>query len=105
MIRVRIKNSLIGEDIEEFGLLDEPTYPEDLKRLGNGIMEAEIIKKKPELKDTFEDRWKKFATSSTPEEIDRLKKHLCQGWGTMKDLLKLMNAISLASKGGLDKVV
>ena len=38
MIRVRIKNSLIDEDLEEFGLLDEPTYPEDLKRLGNGIM-------------------------------------------------------------------
>ena len=105
MIRVRIKNKLIEQDFEDFGLLDEPTYPNELKQLGNGIMEAEIIQKKPQLKDSFEDRWKEFATKSTPGDIDRLRKHLCQGWGTMKDLLKLMNAISLASKGGLDKVV
>lgn len=103
MIRVRIKKSLIEQENEDFGLLDEPTYPEDLKQLGNGLMEAEIIPNKPQLKDTFEDRWKEFATKATPGEIDRLRKHLCKGWGTMEDLLKLTNAMAKAAKGDLNK--
>lgn len=104
MIRVRIKKSLIEQDNEAFGLLDEPTYPEDLKRLGNGIMEGIIEQDEGQSEpETFEARWKEFAGASTPEDIDRLKKHLCRGWGTMKDLLTLMNAISNASKGNLNK--
>lgn len=94
-----------GEKIreqEEENLI-EPTYPDELKRLGHGMVEESIDRVALDDQKSFDQRWKEFVEETTDEEYQRLKSHICKNLHSMPDLLKFINNLQLANKAELFK--
>jgi hypothetical protein len=86
---------------EEIKLLDEPTYPKELKQLGQGMTEDQISRATIGEKPDWRTKYQQFVNSLTPEEQRQVKSTICSY--NPNTMAKLINQFAKALDGKLDE--
>ena len=95
-----------GSKLEEAGdqtieLLDEPTYPDELKQLGNGMAESVMAERDIIQKPDWRSKYRAFIESLTQEEQRQVKQAVCS-YDPIA-MAKIINQFAKALDGKLDE--